>query len=171
MKMICQLCGTQFEARRNDAKYCSDSCRNKASRQRRGLVGKKCIICGQIFSPLTPSANKRKFCYNCIPVGETATRGKYIELIKTSRGGQCVRCGYDTCMQALEFHHLDPTKKETIISSDSITVEQAIEESKKCILLCSNCHKELHANLWKIEKINGITIRKEEEEVSFDSDE
>lgn len=82
-----------------------------------------------------------------------------------------MRCGYDTCMQALEFHHLDPTKKETIISSDSITVEQAIEESKKCILLCSNCHKELHANLWKIEKINGITIRKEEEEVSFDSDE
>ena len=74
-------------------------------------------------------------------------------------------------MQALEFHHLDPTKKETIISSDSITVEQAIAESKKCILLCSNCHKELHANLWKIEKINGITIQKEEEEVSFDSDE
>ena len=74
-------------------------------------------------------------------------------------------------MQDLEFHHLDPTKKETIISSDSITVEQAIAESKKCILLCSNCHKELHANLWKIEKINGITIQEEEEEVSFDSDE
>jgi len=79
-------------------------------------------------------------------------------------GGKCVRCGYDKCMAALEFHHLDPTIKDTIISSDSITLEKAIEESKKCILICSNCHKEFHANLWNIEDLT------EKEEVDLDLD-
>lgn len=27
-------------------------------------------------------------------------------------GGKCVRCGYDKCQAALEFHHLDPSKKD-----------------------------------------------------------
>lgn len=64
-----------------------------------------------------------------------------------------MRCGYDKCISALEFHHIDPTTKDTIVSSDSITLEKAIKESKKCILICSNCHKEFHANLWKLNDI------------------
>lgn len=163
MILKCHLCGNNFEASRSDAKYCSSACRNKASRQNRGLIGKTCLICGNKFSPLTQSANKRKACYNCIPDGETLTRGKYIDLIKRKMyGGRCIRCGYDKCTQALEFHHLDPTQKDTIISSDSITMEKAIEESKKCILICSNCHKEFHANLWTLEELK--------EEINFDID-
>lgn len=164
MILICQQCGKEFEAFRKDAKYCSSSCRNKASREARGLIGKTCLICGEKFSPLTKSANKRKICYNCVPNGETITRSKYVELIKNKiYNGKCVRCGYDTCISALEFHHIDPSNKDTIISSDSITLEKAIEESKKCILLCSNCHKEFHANLWKLEDLEEM------EEVNLDS--
>ena len=162
MKLICELCGKEFEAKRKDAKYCSDSCRNKASRLHRGLIGKTCLICGEKFSPKTPSANKRKICYNCVPDGETITRGKYIELIKIKMyGGKCCRCGYNKCVQALEFHHIDPKQKDTIISSDSITIEKAIEESKKCILICSNCHKEFHAGLWDLSELN-LEERKED---------
>ena len=164
MILICQQCGKEFEASRKDAKYCSSSCRNKASREARGLIGKTCLICGEKFSPLTKSANKRKICYNCVPSGETITRSKYVELIKNKiYNGKCVRCGYNTCISALEFHHIDPSNKDTIISSGSITLEQAIEESKKCILLCSNCHKEFHANLWKLEDLEEM------EEVNLDS--
>ena len=65
----------------------------------------------------------------------------------------------------MEKHHIDPTKKDTIISSDSITLEKAIEESKKCILICSNCHKEFHAGLWNLNELN----LKEMEEVEHDS--
>jgi hypothetical protein len=162
MKLICELCGKEFEAKRKDAKYCSDSCRNKASRLHRGLIGKTCLICGEKFSPKTPSANKRKICYNCVPDGETITRSKYVELIKTKiYTGKCCRCGYDKCIQALEFHHIDPKQKDTIISSDSITIEKAIEESKKCILICSNCHKEFHAGLWDLSELN-LEERKED---------
>ena len=162
MELNCIFCGNKFEASRKDAKYCSDSCRNKASRRSRGLIGKPCLICGDKFSPLTPSANKRQICYNCVPNGEAVTRGKYIELIKTKMyDGKCARCGYDKCVSALEFHHINPNKKDTIISSDSITLEKAIEESKKCILICSNCHKEFHAGIWNLNELNSM----EKEEV------
>ena len=166
LKLICNFCGKEFDAKRKDAKYCSDSCRNKASRYNRGLVGKTCLICGEKFSPLTKSANKRKICYNCVPNGETIIRSKFVELIKTKMyDGKCHRCGYNKCAAALEFHHIDPSKKDTIVSSDSITIEKAIEESKKCVLLCSNCHKEFHAGLWNLNELDF----NEMEEVKLDS--
>lgn len=155
MKLNCVFCEKEFEAKRRDAKYCSSSCQNKASRRNRGLIGKPCLICGNKFSPLTQSANKRQICYDCVPNGETVTRGKYVELIKTKKyDGKCAKCGYSRCVSALEFHHIDPSKKDTIISSDSITLAKAIEESKKCVLICSNCHKEFHAGLWDLSELN-----------------
>lgn len=81
----------------------------------------------------------------------------FLAKIKEKRGGKCVRCGYDKCIKALEFHHLDPSKKDFTISNDHFKLIDAINESKKCILICSNCHKELHDNLWSIEE-----LRKEE---------
>ena len=32
-------------------------------------------------------------------------------------------------------------------------IEESIEESKKCILLCANCHRELHAEIFKITEV------------------
>lgn len=66
------------------------------------------------------------------------------------RGGKCQRCGYNTCLKALEFHHLDPTKKDFTISNDKFKLNEAVEETKKCIIICANCHRELHDNLWNI---------------------
>jgi len=43
-------------------------------------------------------------------------------------------------------------------------LQEAVEESKKCILLCSNCHKELHDNMWIIDELN----LEEKEEVKPD---
>lgn len=60
-------------------------------------------------------------------------------------GGKCVICGYNKCLAALDFHHKDPTIKEFTISRNR-SVEETIKESKKCMLVCSNCHCELHSN-------------------------
>jgi len=87
----------------------------------------------------------------------------FLAKIKESRGGKCIRCDYDKCIKALEFHHLDPTQKDFTISNDHFKLEDAVKESKKCILICSNCHKELHDNMWNIEDLNF----KEREEVEF----
>ena len=37
------------------------------------------------------------------------------------KGGRCQICGYDKCIEALEFHHLDPTRKDFGISHKGYT--------------------------------------------------
>lgn len=65
------------------------------------------------------------------------------------KGGKCSQCGYDKCINALEFHHLNPEEKEFNISNKFNMAWEAIQiELDKCILLCSNCHKEMHASYY-----------------------
>ena len=62
------------------------------------------------------------------------------------KGGKCVKCGYNKCNAALDFHHLDPTQKEFNLGSHGHTRswERMKVELDKCILLCANCHREIH---------------------------
>jgi 5-methylcytosine-specific restriction endonuclease McrA len=64
-------------------------------------------------------------------------------------GGKCTSCGYSKCADALEFHHIDPTQKDFGISYKGVTRswEKIKNELDKCMLVCSNCHKEIHADL------------------------
>jgi 5-methylcytosine-specific restriction endonuclease McrA len=66
-------------------------------------------------------------------------------------GGKCMRCGYNKCMDALEFHHKNPTDKDFCISGKGYcrSWEKVSKELEKCDLLCANCHRELHAELDK----------------------
>lgn len=72
------------------------------------------------------------------------------KLIVNSFGAKCQICGYNKCLAALVFHHLDPSQKEFNISkvagNSKMTFDAAMEISK-CILLCANCHQEVHAGL------------------------
>lgn len=65
------------------------------------------------------------------------------------KGGKCQACGYDRCQEAFDFHHLDPKQKEFGIGANGATRSWAKLqiELDKCILLCANCHRELHAGL------------------------
>ena len=68
-------------------------------------------------------------------------------LLIESLGGCCSKCGYKENISALEFHHTNPEKKSFNINSSflgSLSFDKVVEESKKCILLCSNCHREYH---------------------------
>lgn len=61
-------------------------------------------------------------------------------------GGKCQVCGYDKCINALQFHHVDPNTKqyEPTYVIMRMSWENAFKELKKCILVCSNCHAEIH---------------------------
>jgi 5-methylcytosine-specific restriction endonuclease McrA len=64
------------------------------------------------------------------------------------KGGKCEKCGYDKYDGALEFHHLDPSKKDFAISKKKARyIDKLKPELDKCILLCSNCHRELHGGI------------------------
>jgi hypothetical protein len=60
-------------------------------------------------------------------------------------GGECMKCGYDRCLAALDFHHLDPQTKKFGIGYKGYTrsFKSALEEAKKCVLICANCHREV----------------------------
>lgn len=65
------------------------------------------------------------------------------------KGGRCELCGYNRCIEALEFHHTDSFGKDFSISEKGYTRswDAVREELDKCMLLCANCHRELHAKL------------------------
>ena len=54
----------------------------------------------------------------------------------------CSICGYNKCGAALEFHHL--RDKLFLINANIYKSKRGKKELEKCILLCSNCHAELH---------------------------
>jgi hypothetical protein len=69
--------------------------------------------------------------------------------LKESFGGKCEICGYARCLQALDFHHVFPEDKEFGISDSGSTwaYEKMVQEAKKCVLLCGNCHTEVECGL------------------------
>ena len=74
----------------------------------------------------------------------TAARQKRKQELVYIMGGQCVLCGYNKCIAALEFHHIDKNQKERQLSNGNCrSWEEDVEEVKKCALVCSNCHREI----------------------------
>jgi ADP-heptose:LPS heptosyltransferase len=68
----------------------------------------------------------------------------YLNIIKKYKLA-CVRCGYNEHAVALDFDHLDPSKKNftiaTAASLTTITEKLLLEEIAKCQVLCANCHR------------------------------
>ena len=84
-------------------------------------------------------------------------------------GDKCCICGYDKCTSALEFHHKDPSQKDfTLGENANMGFEKAKEEIKKCILVCANCHREIHQfdiNVDEYECYNETKAQEKSEEV------
>jgi hypothetical protein len=75
-------------------------------------------------------------------------RKKIRQMAIEYKGGRCSRCGYDRCVEALEFHHAEAGEKEFGISAKGYTRswEKTMQELDKCNLLCANCHREIHSD-------------------------
>jgi hypothetical protein len=70
--------------------------------------------------------------------------------IVESMGGKCFVCGYNKCNDALELHHKNPSEKEFSMGKIMANPKawfKIVEELKKCILLCSNHHREVHKGI------------------------
>lgn len=81
-------------------------------------------------------------------------------------GGGCRLCGYDKCITALEFHHIDPSEKDFSVtgSRDTRSFLLMVDEIRKCILVCANCHREIHCgmvddrHLWSNQQIDESIV-------------
>jgi hypothetical protein len=87
--------------------------------------------------------------YRCVRCRASATarrRKKMKRALVDARGGACTRCGYNKCINALEFHHKDSAQKDFNLSQAGRTPSLATlkKEAEKCELVCANCHREIH---------------------------
>ena len=103
-----------------------------------------CDTCKKYFIYKRGSGTKNT-CGSCYV---SQSRRKKKQLFIDYKGGCCQICGYDKYNGALQFHHLNPKEKE-IMPTKMLTwaLENAKIELDKCILLCANCHSEVHAGL------------------------
>ena len=62
------------------------------------------------------------------------------------KGGECCVCGYAGCNGALDFHHTGE-KNFTISLRRDINLKKLKEEADNTIMVCRNCHAEIHAGM------------------------
>jgi len=96
-----------------------------------------CKNCGK-------TTNTRGFeCNNCV------SNRRRLENKKRAvqyLGGKCIKCGFNSHLAALEFHHLNPNEKDfTLGNRLNRKWDKVQKELDKCILLCSNCHRIEHS--------------------------
>lgn len=106
---------------------------------------KECKHHGEVKYVLEPSRNAYR-CTKCRQDRVKNWRKNLKQKAIDYKGGECCKCGYKKCNAALEFHHLDPDQKDFAIGSSGHTRSWAKVKAEldKCILVCSNCHKEIH---------------------------
>ena len=161
LRETCVGCGNQFEKKNPFQAYCTKKCQRVAKHQRRNPEREvTCLRCGLGFQ--TRRTRKRY----CSPKCQRVEKGKRQRLLSKAqsvvnwrqrlklraveyKGGKCEVCGYSRCIRGLKFHHLDPSQKDFGISSkgEGRSWERVKAELDKCILVCGNCHDEIHEGL------------------------
>jgi hypothetical protein len=91
-------------------------------------------------------------CRLCRQEAVVRRRRRVKEILVAEAGGRCMLCGYDRCLAALEFHHVDPASKAFGVAQNGMarSIERLRAEVRKCVLLCSNCHAEVESGMTSI---------------------
>ena len=88
-------------------------------------------------------------CGRCRQEGVVEWRRRTKRRLVEEAGGCCRLCGYDRSYAALQFHHLDRSKKEFALSLKGVarSIARVRAEAAKCVLLCANDHAEVEAGV------------------------
>jgi len=93
-------------------------------------------------------ADRREYLIKAVAKRRKVIKEKAIEYL----GGKCSFCGYARSYAALDFHHIDEKSKSFGLSQRGLTRswERTKKELDKCVLVCANCHRELHVGLLQL---------------------
>ena len=140
MKKVCNTC-------KNEKLIEEFSFRNKNENQRHA----SCKLCYIEIRKKYYNNNKEK------------TKNKNNRLIERNRnwlvsyksGKFCYCC--DQCdVAVLDFHHLNNKKFNVVSMIRGYSIESIIEEIKKCVIVCSNCHRKIHYHKLSIDELKNI---------------
>ena len=129
-------------------------------------IVKECKYHGFTEYVYVKSENKYR-CVKCRSAAVQKRRDKTKELLVEYKGGKCEICGYNKCISALEFHHIDPGTKDFGIGEKGYTrsLEKNKNEVDKCILVCANCHREIHDGLIDIREYGAAVAQRTDTEL------
>lgn len=121
-----------------------------------------CSRCG-ISKPVTDFAKNQRWCKLCkhllyrdgyAPKLKERTKSNRLQLaalmVDTKLTSGCCVCGYNRCARSLHFHHRDPHTKEFGVGdavARNMSVRRIKQEISKCVVVCSNCHGEIHEGM------------------------
>ena len=85
-------------------------------------------------------------------------RKRLKEMVVEYKGGKCVVCGYKKYVGAFDLHHRDGKTKGFGLSTRGLTRswEKIKAEADKCILVCANCHREIHGGITQLPKVTLV---------------
>jgi hypothetical protein len=112
------------------------------------MENKICNKCGQekhVDEFYKKNEGKQAWCKKCVLSAQKIRwrdrKRKAVDLL----GGKCQICGYCRNFSSLVFHHLIPQEKEfSWFKMRLRSWDKVVKELKKCVLLCQNCHGEIH---------------------------
>ncbi len=145
----CKQCKNKISTKET---FCSINCKEKHHAKLH--KNKICCRCDKIFPRTLEYFYTRgngqfvSYCKDCYSVKTVERQRKFKQRHVDYKGGKCVICGYLKCNSSLTFHHLDPSEKEFELGQAKVfNFEKAKKELDKCILVCRNCHGEIHSGL------------------------
>jgi transposase len=116
---------------------------DRALREGRRTLTRRCGRHGETTFVIENGGRVR--CRQCRMDRVSEQRRRNKARLVAENGGRCQLCGYDRCLAALEFHHVDRKAKSFTVSLRGVTKSIAAlrAEAAKCALLCANCHAEV----------------------------
>lgn len=171
-KVNCSNCNSEFEKATSKVKYfrkknpnwnffCKNECYISFKTKKKEIVKNiyKCESCNENFEIKSSGTGgkNRKYCYECFPEGLSKRERRDLRrYLLWSRANKekisigCKLCKYNKTGYALEWHHMNDDKAYNPSNLLSKSWEAYQKEVSKCVLLCSNCHREVHAGISKI---------------------
>lgn len=111
------------------------------ARGNRDKISNRCKACDILYQKDYRRKNRK----------EVSQRGRAERLRKkwyaiTKLGTICAVCKQTFPVECYDFHHLDPSEKESMISGylGGVAIERLDYELSKCVLVCANCHRTIH---------------------------
>jgi len=148
----CRDCGKEFETNNRNKEYCNGKCRQRYyERTNRKIKTSACEVCGK---KLIYGDHRQKYCSNeCHKHYRKLYRRIWrikrqstIDRYKQKKG--CKICGYNKCPNSLDHHHIYGKdfriRTQDLYSYITTGNEKIKRELDKCILICKNCHYNIH---------------------------
>ena len=104
-----------------------------------------CKFCNTVLTASNKYSSRMHSCKKCYSAYQVKKSVEKKKLLIELLGGCCKCCGFQGHYSVFDFHHLDPSKKEFSLRTGNRGIKTLLKEAEKCVLLCANCHRLVHA--------------------------